>query len=77
MILGEELTLALKRHHIWFLLGSTVMALKIDNLFSIQVCFTFPRASKLCSFLSLFFSSVGLFPDLSGAIQTLFHEAHL
>lgn len=53
------------------------MALKIDNLFSIQVCFTFPRASRLCSFLSLFFSSVGLFPDLSGAIQTLFHEAHL
>lgn len=42
-----------------------------------KVCFTFPRASRLCCFLLFFFSSADLFPDLSGAIQTLFHEAHL
>lgn len=53
------------------------MALKIDNLCVSKVCFTFPRASRLCCFLSFSFSSADLFLDLSGAIQTLFHEAHL
>lgn len=53
------------------------MALKIDILLCIQGTFYLFRELLGSVVFFQFFSSADLFLDLSGAIQTLFHEAHL